>query len=275
MTRLRSRTVEHSGITTAYYDEGEGPVLLLLHGFTGSKLDFHDQLGWFTDSYRVIVPDNRGHGESTHSEDEAVYKLDTLVDDLRSFVEVLDLQGIHLLGHSLGGMVVMRYAVAHPGRLASLMLMDTSPARLSMPEEMRQLHKNAVAAGGVPGLINLMRSAPRYPEVQNGIDYLGEDEHWLRVEEKLGQMDKAAYSGLGKELGEIEDFMDSLTSISCPTTILVGQADIPFIKPSRSMAEVIHGSRLEIISGAAHCPQYENADQWRRVISAHLAHASA
>ena len=88
-------------------------------------------------------------------------------------------------------------------------------------------------------------------------------------------MDKAAYSGLGKELGEIEDFMDSLTSISCPTTILVGQADIPFIKPSRSMAEVIHGSRLEIISGAAHCPQYENADQWRRVISAHLAHASA
>lgn len=125
MTRLRSRTVERSGITTAYYDEGEGSVLLLLHGFTGSKLDFHDQLEWFTDSYRVIVPDNRGHGESTHSEDEAVYKLDTLVDDLRSFVEVLDLQGIHLLGHSLGGMVVMRYAVAHPGRLASLMLMDT------------------------------------------------------------------------------------------------------------------------------------------------------
>jgi pimeloyl-ACP methyl ester carboxylesterase len=135
MTRLTSHFLEHQDLTTAYYDEGSGPALLLLHGYTGAKLDFHNQLGWFTDRYRVLVPDQRGHGESTNSGVDSVYRLQQLADDLHSFIETLHarsggLQSLHLLGHSMGGMVAMRYALAHPGKLLSLLLMDTASAPL-------------------------------------------------------------------------------------------------------------------------------------------------
>ena len=59
MRRLKSHRIEHGGIATEFPAEGEGPVLLLLHGITGSKLDFHDQLQWFTDRYRVVAPERR------------------------------------------------------------------------------------------------------------------------------------------------------------------------------------------------------------------------
>jgi pimeloyl-ACP methyl ester carboxylesterase len=273
MSRLETNTVKHNGVTTSYYDEGQGPVLLLLHGFTGSKLDFHDQLGWFTDAYRVVVPDIRGHGESTNTEDEATYTLDKLVDDLESFINVLGLRDIHLLGHSMGGMVVLRYALSHHQELASLMLMDTSSAPLTMREEMREMFKSIIEKQGVQGLINLMRSAPKPDEVKNGIDFLGEEEHWNRIEEKLGQMDMIAYKGLAAELGSSNDITESLVSISCPTTVLVGEADEPFVEPSRRMAEMVPNAELHIIGGASHCPQYENAVRWKEVIGAHLTQA--
>jgi pimeloyl-ACP methyl ester carboxylesterase len=249
-------------------------VLLLLHGFTGSKLDFHDQLAWFTDAYRVVVPDNRGHGESTNTEDEASYTLDKLVDDLGSFISALGLKDIHLLGHSMGGMVVLRYAISHHQELASLMLMDTSSAPLTMREGMREIFKSAIEKQGLQGLIDLMRSAPMTDEVKNGVDFLGEEEHWNRIEEKLGQMDMIAYTALATELGTATNITGSLASISCPTTVLVGEADEPFVEPSRIMAGKVPNAELHIISGASHCPQYENSSRWKAVISAHLARST-
>src|SRR3954447_14134296 len=122
---LTTRTVPNGEIVTAYYDDGAGDPLLLLHGFTGSKLDFHDQIGWFTDRRRVLAPDQRGHGESTNLARADAYALDILVDDLAGFLDALDVARCDLLGHSMGGMVAMRFALLHPTRLRSLILMDT------------------------------------------------------------------------------------------------------------------------------------------------------
>lgn len=274
MKRHQSSQVAHGDITTAYYDEGDGPVLLLLHGFTGSKLDFHDQVNAFSGSYRVVVPDNRGHGESTNSGDESIYTLTTLVDDLSGFVDALNIGKFHLLGHSLGGMVVMRYALANAARVESLVLMDTASGPLDLPENRRQFMARALRSEGVSGLVQVMRNAPSSPEVQNGIDHLGAEEHWSRIEEKLAQMDPAAMVGLGNELGNAGEITEALSAIGCPTTVVVGEADAPFLSPSRVMAATIPGAVLQIIDGAAHCPQYENAGEWTRVIRAHLDRAA-
>ncbi len=270
MTRLESKTVSHNGITTAYYDEGEGQPLVLLHGFTGSKLDFHDQVAWFSDRYRVIVPDNRGHGESTNTDDETSYTLEALVDDLGSFIAALALQDVHLLGHSMGGRVVMRYALDHHKALASLILMDTSSAPFTMPEGMRETIQGILQQEGMPGLIKMMQGAPRTDEVQSGIDLVGEDEHWRRVKEKLDQMDRLAYPSLGMALGSAPDITASLAELSCHTTIIVGSADLPYLEVSKRMADIIPGARLAVVKGAAHCPQYENSNQWREELNIHL-----
>ena len=273
--RLTSHFLQHKDLTTAYYDEGSGPVLLLLHGFTGGKLDFHDQLGWFTDRYRVLVPDQRGHGESTNSGVAEVYRLTELADDLHSFIETLHasrggLQSLHLLGHSMGGMVAMRYALDHPARLLSLLLMDTASAPLDLPGSGAGATTNPLLQLGAKGLVDMMKAMPVSPEVQHGIDFLGEAEHWARIQEKLEQMDPAAFMALRRELGQAAAVTQRLAAITCPTTVLVGAADKVFIQPSKAMAAVIPGASLAVIAAAAHCPQYENASAWRASIDAHL-----
>ncbi len=273
MSRLQARQIEHGGITTEYYDEGEGPVLLLLHGFTGSKLDFHDQLQWFTDRYRVVVPDNRGHGGSSNTGEAGHYTLPQLVSDLASFIKAMDLRDIHLLGHSLGGMIVMRYALDNQERLASLILMDTASGPFERRVELEAFIDKAVEAGGPMALLDLQKNAPKVPEVQSGIDYLGEEEHWARIEEKLAQMDPVAYLTISTTLRDMQDVTADLASIQVPSTVMVGVADGPFVEASTKMSEMLPNAELEVIEAAAHCPQYENASAWRDVMERHLTRA--
>jgi pimeloyl-ACP methyl ester carboxylesterase len=271
---MQTQRLAHRGIETAYIDEGEGQTFLLLHGFTGSKLDFRDEVSRLAKTHRVIVPDNRGHGESTNTGNAASYRISTLVEDLASFVDVLGLSRIHLLGHSLGGMVVMRYALTAPAQLASLVLMDTSPTPMTMPAGAREAFAKSLATLGVDGMIAMMRGRTAPQQIQNGIDRLGEEEHWRRIETKLTQMDPIAFHALGMELSGVTGVTEQLHALELPTTIIVGEADDPFIGPSRSMAEVIRGAVLEIIEDAAHSPQYENRDAWRAAIDRHLHRAA-
>ena len=87
-------------------------------------------------------------------------------------------------------------------------------------------------------------------------------------------MDMIAYKALATELGTARDITESLASISCPTTVLVGEADEPFVEPSRIMADRVPNAVLKTISDASHCPQYENAAGWKEVISAHLTRST-
>ena len=269
---LTSNFVRNGDILTAYHDEGRGEPLLLLHGFTGSKLDFHDQLQWFTDRYRVLAPDNRGHGESSNLGRADAYSLDILVEDLAGYLDALDVNRCHLLGHSMGGMVAMRFALRHPQRLASLILMDTAAEPLTIfPQALREQLATEVRANGCASRINVMRELPMGDAQARGRDYLGDDEHWRRIELKLSQMDPEAWIALGNDMSQQTAVLPDLGAIEVPTTIIVGEHDVPFVEPSSQMAKTIPNARLVTIPLAAHCPQYENAGAWRAAINAHLA----
>jgi pimeloyl-ACP methyl ester carboxylesterase len=268
---LTSNFVRNGDILTAYHDEGGGDPLLLLHGFTGSKLDFHDQLPWFTDRYRVLAPDQRGHGESSNPGRPDAYSLDILVEDLAGFLDAIEVPRCHLLGHSMGGMVAMRFALRHPERLTSLILMDTAAEPLTIfPQSLRDQLANEVRANGCASRVKMMREMPMSDAAARGRDFLGSDEHWRRIELKLSQMDPEAWIALGNDMAQQKSLLADLAAIDAPTTIVVGEHDVPFVEPSARMAKAIPHARLETIPLAAHCPQYENAEVWRHAIDAHL-----
>jgi pimeloyl-ACP methyl ester carboxylesterase len=269
---LTSNFVRNVDILTAYYDEGQGDALLLLHGFTGSKLDFHDQLPWFTDRHRVLAPDNRGHGESSNLGRPDAYSLDILVDDLAGCLDALDVRQCHLLGHSMGGMVAMRFALRHADRLKSLILMDTAAEPLTVfPKALREQLAREVRENGCASRIQMMRDMPMNDAQARGRDFLGETEHWRRIELKLSQMDPEAWVALGNDMSNQKAVLAELSAVSVPTTIIVGEHDVPFVEPSARMAKTIPDAQLVTIPLAAHCPQYENADAWRAAIDSHLA----
>ena len=115
------------GAEIVYEDVGAGErPLVLVHGLTGFRDDFRERLPALAELGRTIIYDHRGHGDSANTGDAATYTFDQLVADLGALLDARGVGACDLLGHSMGGMVALRFALAQPRRVASLILMDTA-----------------------------------------------------------------------------------------------------------------------------------------------------
>ena len=103
---------------------GNGQPLLILHGYFGMSDNWKSLGNQFAKNFEVHLIDQRNHGRSFHS-DEFDYEL--LVEDLHYYIEQHHLQKVILLGHSMGGKVVMQFAVTYPDLVDKLIVADISP----------------------------------------------------------------------------------------------------------------------------------------------------
>ena len=266
--------LNHRDIDTAYElipSAASDETVVLVHGFTGGMLDFQDEFAWLADQVNVLALDQRGHGTSSH---QGPYSLEVLARDLLSLLDHLQVGRVHLLGHSMGGMIALRAALAQQQRLASLILMDTAPGPVALLDNaMLERVGTLVTEHGCGVLLESMRQHAQPAHVQRGIDHLGEAEHWRRIRWKLEHMDPAAFVQLGKALGEQDDLTHQLPSLTIPVSVIVGEDDQPFVEPSKTMAALIPHASLHLIANAGHSPQYENRSGWRGAIEAHLTQA--
>jgi pimeloyl-ACP methyl ester carboxylesterase len=175
----------------------------------------------------------------------------------------------------MGGAVAMRFVLQRPERVRSLILMDTMSETLP-----GDAHKFlAIAAKiareqGMEKLYELTRAANERnestpPSVKRLIAADPED-YWGRSRMKNLAMDPVAFEALGAALSNTPGVTDRLVEIACPTTVIVGAEDKPFVKPSDVMAKQIPGARLVVIQDGAHCPQVENPEPWIAAVESHL-----
>jgi pimeloyl-ACP methyl ester carboxylesterase len=263
-------------IEMEYEEHGAGDrPFVLVHGFTGSRDDWKEHLPRLAKRGRTIAVDQRGHGGSTNTGDAASYRIDQLVDDLAGFLDSVGAPEVDLLGHSMGGAVAMRFALAHQGRVHSLILMDTMSE--SIPGDAHKFLAIAAKIAreqGMEALYQLTRAASERnestpPSVKRLIAADPED-YWGRSRMKNVAMDPVAFEALGAALGATPGVTDRLVEIACPTTVIVGAEDKPFVKPSEVMVKKIPGARLVVIPDGAHCPQVENPEPWIAAVEAHL-----
>jgi pimeloyl-ACP methyl ester carboxylesterase len=122
-------TVDANGLDVSYEVRGAGPPLVLLHGATSAgREDFAAQIPLLSKAFQVFVPDARGHG-ATRWDAAQGFRYEWLVDDLRAFVEALELATFHLLGFSMGAMTALQFAVADPERLRTLVVVGITTQR--------------------------------------------------------------------------------------------------------------------------------------------------
>jgi pimeloyl-ACP methyl ester carboxylesterase len=86
------------------------------------------QVGPFSEQYRVIVPDLRGHGKTTAPADPADYGIARYAEDVRELLDHLEIRLCALVGCSFGGMIALQFATTYPERVAALVISDSSPA---------------------------------------------------------------------------------------------------------------------------------------------------
>lgn len=257
-------------------DAGAGErAFVLVHGFTGSRDDFREHVPELARLGRTIALDQRGHGGTTNSGRSEDYTLDGLVADLVAAFDALGLARADLLGHSLGGMVALRFALAHPERVASLVLMDTSPRPMSLPipEAARTALAELVRSQGVAALLPGLRQRPASeiaPSRQRIIEQMGPEVYWERVRRKLDAMDPVAWTELLRVLGDHSPALDRLGEIRCPTLVMVGAEDAPFLEPADEFERGIGAALRVTIPDAEHSPQLENPAAWSAAIRGHL-----
>jgi 2-succinyl-6-hydroxy-2,4-cyclohexadiene-1-carboxylate synthase len=124
---VESMLIAANGIKYHLEMTGQGPPLLLLHGFTGSVENWQFLLPSFRSRYQVIRLDLIGHGLSEAPREYQRYSLDQAADDLISLLDQLGLKRINLLGYSLGGRLALLFAVKYPERLQMLVIESGSP----------------------------------------------------------------------------------------------------------------------------------------------------
>lgn len=263
-------TIDLGDVTLAVDDRGggDGIPLVLVHGFTGGRIDFADVIDTLATDRRVVAWDHRGHSDSTNTGQRPTYTFDSLVADAVGAVDSLGLDRFHLLGHSMGGVVAQRFVFDHPDRVASLILMDTlaEPA-LSIPQEWIDMVTALAAEQDMAAVADLFESATGGQSVAPEEDrprILARNRH------KLANMDPEAFAGLAGALREFPSTLDQLPSITCPVTVLVGELDAPLRGQADAIAAAIPDAELVVIDGAAHCPQEERPEAWLAAIRTHL-----
>lgn len=274
---MPDRTIDIGSVVLAVDDRGAGSgdrsatPLVLIHGFTGGRIDFADVIDELATDRRVVAWDHRGHSDSTNTDDGSTYTLDQLVADAVAAVDLLGLDRFHLLGHSMGGVVAQRLVLEHPDRIESLILMDTlaSPT-LAIPQDMIETAVHIGRTKGMTALADAMDAASGGASVALEAD---REKIAARNRYKLVNMDVEAFGALAAELRTFPALLPRFGEISCPTTVLVGEFDLPFREQSVAMAAAIAGAELVVIDGAAHCPQEERTDAWLAAVRHHLERA--
>ena len=120
---VEAHTLRAGDTTWSYYEGGQGPTLVLLHGFAADKTVWLPLAGQLTPHFHVVIPDLPGWGESSRTPD-AGYGVEAQAQRLQSFLAALNLQRFVLVGHSMGGAIAGVYAAEHPQGVAALALID-------------------------------------------------------------------------------------------------------------------------------------------------------
>jgi proline iminopeptidase len=122
-----NQKVTVNGFDLYYRESGSGTPVVLVHGGPGhSSLSFKRSFDFLADDYRVVTYDQRGSGNSQSQPDASLYTVEALVDDLETIRrDVLGAEQIILIGHSAGGALAQRYALAYPQHVQKLVLIGS------------------------------------------------------------------------------------------------------------------------------------------------------
>lgn len=253
---------------------GGGRPLILLHGLTGHRDDFRERMSDLADVGRLLAPDLRGHGDFTKTGRPETFTFERLVADLVAWLDALGIESCDLLGHSFGGMVALRSALAHPERVDSLILMDTAPSApaaysVAMFEKAGAIARTKGMAF-LQGLVERAGRDEKRPSASDRQTQKWSDFYWAHHRLRYGAMDPEGYATLGILMVTQTSAIERLGEIACPTTILVGEDDNEFLAGADALTSGIGHAVRVTLPDAGHHPHMENPKAWLAAVRDHL-----
>jgi len=238
-------------------DEGKGFPLVLVHGFLGSSKMWEPQIDFFKDNFRVITPDLPGFGKSNKA------KLHNSIQSISNLIlECLKEKKInkfHLLGHSMGGMIVQEMVKKKGNKISKLICYSTGPigkmpGRFETIDESREnLKKN--------GLKTVVRNIAKTWFVK------GEDAKYFDVCIEAGT--QTSMEAADNSLVAFKNWngVDALKNIKNKTLIIWGDKDKSYnLTQAKTIEKNISNSSLVIFEGCAHNVHLEKIEEFNKTV---------
>ncbi|HLZ83394.1 MAG TPA: alpha/beta hydrolase [Caulobacteraceae bacterium] len=245
------REVGVLGCRIAYYEKGEGPPLVLAHGFSGSAcFEWGRVFDLLAERHRVVAPQLVGFLPS--EQPDIAYSTDAQLAHLSRFLEALDITGCTLAGESYGGWLVAAYAAraAEPGGAL---------ARVS---------RYAILCGAVGVIRTTATPPPARPPPETPL--------WRAIVPRLPELNPHDVANnwarerifAASDLGRGWPDAAALARIDTPTLLLWGEADelVP-VRYGRAAAAAIPGSQLVVLPGVGHIPSIEAPRDFVRILT--------
>lgn len=124
--------INTNGIKLHYVTQGEGPLMLMLHGFPEFWYSWRHQIPEFSQDYKVVALDLRGYNKSDKPQQQSAYVMSEFIKDVEGVIKGLGYDRCVLVGHDWGGMIAWYFTYAHPEMVEKLIVMNTPhPAKFA------------------------------------------------------------------------------------------------------------------------------------------------
>ncbi|MDG2277961.1 MAG: alpha/beta hydrolase [Pseudomonadales bacterium] len=237
---------ESGGVSIRYIDRGDGPAVILVHGFTGNSASWTELQEELAKTHRVIALDCRGHGQSGKPDHYGL----AMVTDLIGLLDHLNIECATLVGYSMGAEIVLRTVVAYPDRVDALVVAGSGWSGTLDEANYLGLSQALESSGSFGPML-----ANAGPEGQ-----VPSAEDIAQVDALLAENDTKALAKVAADMGEIIHLTESdIKGISVPTLAITGALD-----PERANLERLQGAMTDlsliIIPGADHMRAFLHAD---------------
>ena len=243
-------------------EHGEGPPLVLFHSLLSDRASFERIVPKLSESFRVIVPELPGFGQSLPVSGGLAAVASRMADAVK---DGADGENTIVLGNGYGGFVALQMAIDHPEVAAKLVLADCGAA---FSEPGRQAFRNMAAASSTKGLSAITDVAMRrlfaadfqetHPELM-----CDRREAFLRTDAGVFREACEALASL--------DLRPQLSQVKVPVLILVGEHDEATPPPmSHELAAGLPSAHLTVLPGCAHVPQLQSPELFLQAIEGFL-----
>lgn len=234
--------LNRDGVKIYYETHGEGPVILLSHGYSATSQMWRGQIEALSRKNKLVVWDMRGHGQSDYPEAQSAYSEEATVADMAALLDQVGAKTAIVGGLSLGGYMSLAFHRQHPDRVKALLIIDTGPG-----------YRKDEARDGWNR--NSLKTAERFEK--EGLSQLqgGSRERSTATHRNAEGLAKAARGMLTQRDAAV---INSLPDIKVPSLVLVGDKDTPFLAAADYMAAKIPNATKVVLADAGHA---SNIDQ--------------
>lgn len=244
--------------------EGEGPPVVLLHGFTNTMKTWETTINHLKQDYTVIVIDLPGHGK-TVTPDRSISECCT---DIAFLLQSLYYSRVHMVGYSMGGRIALSFANRYPSLVASLTLESASPGLRTEKERRERKSKDEKLARrikeeGIYPFVSFWEDIPLF----NSQKALQKEVQLKIQEERLSQKEAGLAMSLRKMgTGSQSSLWDKLHTVHMPVLLLVGAYDHKFVAINKEMKPLLPNASLEIVQDSGHTVHIERPEDFTKSI---------